>query len=62
MRAVRFPWQGASGAIMITAGLLVALALGRSRRQRLVAVGFLAVVVPAGWAGTELVDQLFAAF
>ena len=62
MRAVRFPWQGASGVIMIAAGLLVALALGRSRRQRLAAVGLLVVVVPAGWAGTELVNQLFAAF
>jgi hypothetical protein len=62
LRAMRFPWQGASGATMIVAGLLAALVLGRTWRGRLVAVALLVVVVPVGWAGFELVNQLLAAF
>ncbi|MGY1845667.1 DUF6518 family protein [Modestobacter sp. SYSU DS0875] len=59
-RQVHFPWQGASGWVMVAAGLVVAL-LARTARQRLAVLGLLAVVVPAGWAGTELVNALLAA-
>ncbi|MGY2066574.1 DUF6518 family protein [Blastococcus sp. SYSU DS0619] len=62
MRAVRFPWQGSSGVIMAAVGVVVALLLGRSWRQRLAALALLAVVVPLGLLGTEIVDRVFAAW
>ena len=62
VRAVRFPWQGSSGVIMAAVGLLVVVVLGRSWRERAVVAGLLAVVVPLGLLGIEVVDRLFAAF
>jgi hypothetical protein len=62
VRAVRFPWQGSSGVVMAAAGVLVAVVLGRSWRQRLVVVALLLLVVPLGLAGDALANQLFAAF
>lgn len=62
VRAVRFPWQGSSGVVMIGVGVALVLTLGRTWRQRLAGVGLLAIVVPLGWAGIELVDALFARF
>ncbi|TKJ32624.1 hypothetical protein A6V29_16690 [Blastococcus sp. CCUG 61487] len=61
LRAVRFPWQGSSGVIMAVVGLVVALALARSWRQRLVVAGCLVVVVPLGLLGAEVVDRVLAA-
>lgn len=62
VRAVRFPWQGASGVIMAVVGLVVAVVLARSWRQRLTVAGSLAVVVPLGLLGIEVVDRLLAAW
>ncbi|MGY1857631.1 DUF6518 family protein [Modestobacter sp. SYSU DS0290] len=59
-RQVHFPWQGAAGWVMVAAGLAVAL-LARTWRQRLAVLGVLAVVVPAGWVGTELVNAVLGA-
>ena len=59
-RAVQFPWQGSSGAVMTGAGVVLALVLARSWRQRAVVLGLLVAVVPLGWLGTELVNALFA--
>ncbi|TYP90393.1 DUF6518 family protein [Blastococcus xanthinilyticus] len=62
VRAVRFPWQGSSGVIMAAAGVVIALLLGRSWRQRAAVLGLLVVIVPLGLLGMELVDRAFAAF
>jgi hypothetical protein len=62
VRAVRFPWQGASGVIMAAVGLALALVLVRSCRQRVTVVGLLIAVVPLGLLGTEVVDRVFAAW
>ena len=60
-RAVSFPWQGSSGAVMAAAGLALALLLGRSWRQRAAVLGLLLAVVPLGWLGLELTNAVLAA-
>ncbi|WP_222195869.1 DUF6518 family protein [Modestobacter italicus] len=60
-RAVRFPWQGSSGVVMVVAGVVLALLLSRSWRQRALVAGLLAAVVPLGWLATELVNAALAA-
>lgn len=60
-RAVRFPWQGSSGVVMVVAGALLALLLARSWRQRALVAGLLVAVVPLGWLATELVDAALSA-
>lgn len=59
-RAVEFPWQGSSGAVMAVAGVVLGLLLGRSWRQRAVVLGLLLVVVPLGRLGLELAHSWFA--
>ncbi|MBB3674891.1 DUF6518 family protein [Modestobacter versicolor] len=59
-RAVAFPWQGSSGAVMAAAGVVLAVLLGRTWRQRLTVLGLLAAVVPLAWLGTVVVDAAFA--
>lgn len=61
-RAVRFPWQGSAGVLMVAVGVALALLLGRSWRQRAVVLGALALVVPLGWLGTVVVDAVFTAW
>ncbi|WP_299951759.1 DUF6518 family protein [uncultured Modestobacter sp.] len=60
-RAVRFPWQGSSGVVMVVAGALLALLLARSWRQRALVAGLLVAVVPLGWLAIELVNAALAA-
>jgi hypothetical protein len=60
-RAVAFPWQGSSGVVMAVVGVVLALLLGRSWRQRAAVLGLLVAVVPLGWLATELVNAALAA-
>lgn len=53
-----FPWQGASGAIMCAVGLVCAVALARTPRQRWVVPLALAATVPLGLLGSEAANQI----
>lgn len=58
MRWQMFPWQGASGAIMCVVGVVCAVVLARSRRQRWVVPLVLAATVPLGLLGTATANNI----
>jgi hypothetical protein len=53
-----FPWQGASGAIMCAVGIVGAVALARTPRQRWVVPLVLAGTVPLGLLGTAAANGI----
>ncbi|MFC8923821.1 DUF6518 family protein [Cellulosimicrobium sp. NPDC057127] len=58
MRWQMFPWQGASGAIMCAVGVVCAVALARSPRQRWLVPLALAATVPLGLLGTATANNI----
>ena len=62
VRAVQFPWQGSSGVVMTSVGVAVVLLLGRTWRQRLLALAATAAVLPLGWAGLLVTEAVFEAW
>ncbi|WP_265520463.1 DUF6518 family protein [Oerskovia flava] len=59
MRAVAFPWQGASGAIMVAVGIVLTVVIARTARQRWIAPLCLLVAVPLGLSGTWVANSFF---
>jgi len=62
VRWQQFPWQHDAGALMVAAGLVAPLLLGRSWRARLLGLAGVAVVLPLGTLGWQLTDAVLSAF
>jgi hypothetical protein len=56
----QFVWQHNAGALMVAAGLVAPLVLGRSWHARLLGLAGVVIVLPLGAAGWQLTDAVLA--